>query len=226
VHDLHVLAMRSFGRALFPHPPCLDATDPNKIFSHDLRSLFLDNKRTIFCWALFNSITQGEGSVYNPPMPEAPPQVMAKILHHTLVIERSSDHLVKTLQIPEPFIQRFREKVALYREAVILMRLVAESKQEDRFASVQCAYEAILFGPVPAREGLGKLKTIRAAMTDLNKVVSTQEKSRCISWAREWFVTIGYDAANPITNFLLANMWMQEFIGTAKAIRECLTALP
>lgn len=162
----------------------------------------------------------------NKPMPEAPAQVIAKILHDTLVMENSSDHLVKTLKIPEPFIQVFREKVALYREAVILMRLIAESQQEAKFADVQSAYEKILFGAAPTREGLEKLNSVKGAMVDLNKVVSPQEDSRYFAWAREWFAEMGYDAENPITDFLLANMWMQEFIGTAKTIKECLTALP
>jgi hypothetical protein len=162
----------------------------------------------------------------NKPMPEAPAQVIAKNVHDILVTARLGDSLAETLKIPEPSIQLFREKVTRYREAVILMRLIAESKQEDRFASVQGAYEAILFGPIPTQEGLEKLKMIKAAMTDLNKIVGTQKESRYISWAREWFAEMGYDAQNPITDFLLVNHWMQEYNGTAKAIRECLTALP
>jgi hypothetical protein len=162
----------------------------------------------------------------NKSMSEAPPQVIAKNLHEILVTARFSDPLAETLKIPEPFIQLFREKVTRYREAVILMRLIAESKQQDKFASVQCAYDAILFGPLPTQEGLEKLTMIRAAMADLNKIVGNQEESWCISWAREWLAEIGYDAQNPITDFLLANHWMQEYIGTAKAIKACLTALP
>jgi hypothetical protein len=56
--------------------------------------------------------------------------------------------------------------------------------------------------------------------------LSPQEDSRYFAWAREWFANLGYDAANPITDFLLVNMWMQEFIGIAEAIKEWLTALP
>jgi hypothetical protein len=151
---------------------------------------------------------------------------MAKILHDTLVMERSSDHLVKMLKIPEPFSQIFREKVALYREAVILMRLIAESQHEPKFADVQSAYEKILFSAASTREGLEKLNSLKGAMVDLNKIVNTQDKARYISWAREWFAEMGYDAKNPITDFLLVTSWMEEFVGTAKAIKECLGALP
>jgi hypothetical protein len=161
-------------------------------------------------------------AAYNPPMPEAPPQAVAKILIEELVIGRFSDHLAISLKIPEPFIQVFREKVALYRAAVILMRLIAESKHDDKFAPVQSAYEEILFGPTPTEEGLEKLKSMKAAMTDLGQIVSPQEDSRYFAWGREWYAEIGYDVTNPVTNFLLTSTWMQEFIGTSKAIKECL----
>jgi hypothetical protein len=159
----------------------------------------------------------------NRLMSEAPPQVMAKILHDTLVMERSSDHLVKTLKIPEPFSQIFREKVALYREAVILMRLIAEAEHRAKFADVQGAYEKILFGAHPIREGLEKLKGLKSAMMDLNKIVNTHEKARHLAWAREWFAEMGYDAENPITDFLLVTSWMEEFVVQLKRLRNVST---
>jgi hypothetical protein len=163
-------------------------------------------------------------SDYNRPMSQLSPQALAKLLHDTLVMERSSDHLVERFEIPEPLIAVFRAKVALYREAVILMRLIAESNQEPKFVGVQTAYETILFGAVPTPEGLEKLKTLKGAMADLREIA--QENSRHASWAQQWFADIGYDVTNPITNSLLAMTWMEEYIGTAKAIKECLAVMP
>lgn len=155
---------------------------------------------------------------------ESTPTVIAKLLHETLVMERSSDPLVERFKIPEPLIAAFRAKVALYREAVILMRLISESNQEAKFVDVQTAYETILFGAVPTPEGLEKLKTLKAAMADLRELA--QENSRPASWARQWFADMGYDVTNAITNALLANTWMEEYVGTAKAIKKCLAVLP
>ena len=59
-------------------------------------------------------------------------------------LEGSVSHPVETLRIPEPLIEVFRYKVALYRAAVILMRLIAESSEESKFVDVQTAYETIL----------------------------------------------------------------------------------
>jgi hypothetical protein len=157
-------------------------------------------------------------------MPQLSPQALAKLLHDTLVMERSSDPLVERFEIPEPLIAVFRAKVALYREAVILMRLIAESSQEAKFVEVQTAYETILFGAVPSPEGLEKLKTLQDAMADLRE--TAQENARPASWARQWFADMGYDVTNPITNSLLTNTWMQEHISTAKTVQDCLAALP
>lgn len=163
-------------------------------------------------------------SAYNRPMPQLSPQALAKLLHDTLVMERSSDHLEERFEIPEPLIAVFRAKVALYREAVILMRLIAESSQEAKFVEVQTAYETILFGPIPTPEALERLKTLKDAMADLRE--TAQQNARHASWARRWFADMGYDVTNPITNSLLANTWMQEYISTAKAIKDCLAVLP
>ncbi|MGA8025019.1 MAG: hypothetical protein WCC18_13785 [Candidatus Acidiferrales bacterium] len=178
-------------------------------------------------WEDENSLS-ASGSSYRSPdeglRMESAPAVMAKMLHENLVAGRSTDVLVETLHIPEHHVEVFREKVALYREAVILMRLIAESKQQERFASVQRAYEEILFGATPTREGLEKLKALKDAMADLREIA--QENSRHASWARQWFADMGYDVTNPITNSLLAMTWMEEYIGTAKAIKECLAVMP
>ncbi|MGA8022271.1 MAG: hypothetical protein WCC18_04100 [Candidatus Acidiferrales bacterium] len=159
-------------------------------------------------------------------MPEFSPQVLATMLHDDLVTGRSCDYLVETLRIPEPLIEVFRYKVALYRAAVILMRLIAESSEESKFVDVQTAYETILFGPAPTPEGLEQLTALKAAMADLHEIVRTQENPQYFSWARKWFADIGYDATNPITNFLLVNTWMEEYVETAKAIKKCLAVLP
>ncbi|MFZ0636792.1 MAG: hypothetical protein WA755_13235 [Candidatus Acidiferrales bacterium] len=157
---------------------------------------------------------------------ESAATAMARLLHDNLVTRRSSDHLVETLKIPEPFIEVFREKVALYREAVILMRLIGESSQESRFAEVQSAYESILLGSAPTPEGLEKLKALKGAMADLHEIVGTPENSRFFSWARRWFADLGYDVTNPVTNFLLVTGWMDEYTSTAKTIGECKAVLP
>jgi hypothetical protein len=49
------------------------------------------------------------------------------------------------------------------------------------FVSGRLGYEKILFGATPTQENLEKLKAMKGAMVDLNKVVNTQEKARYIS---------------------------------------------
>lgn len=141
-------------------------------------------------------------------------------------VERSCDHLVEMFHIPEPIVGRFCERTMLYREGVILMRLIAHSQDDSRFSEVQCAYEAILIGQSPTSRGIRQLMHLKSAMTDLQTLVRSEQVSQNIAWAQRWFRTIGHDEPNPVANFELAMVWTEEVIGTSKAIKECLATLP
>ncbi len=157
---------------------------------------------------------------------DSAPKLLAKYLHDILVEGKSDDDWPATFEVPAGMVWKFREKVACYREAVILMRLMAEEADSDRAGEVRSAFEAIVLGSHISLRGLRKLRGLRAAMGDLGRLVSPEGKPKEFAWARRWFGDIGYDATNPMTCLLLATHWMNAYIYTAKAIRECLDALP
>jgi len=153
------------------------------------------------------------------------PRGFAEDLHKILVEDRFNDDLAQTFEIPPERVQAFRERVARYRQAVILMRLLTEAHNRKGAEEVLRAYEAIVFGARPTTIGIRNVEALKVAMVDLNRLVDPEGKPREFDWARAWFAEIGQDSYNPVTNFLLATRWMDEYIGTAKAIRECIDAL-
>lgn len=151
------------------------------------------------------------------------PQALAKVFYETLIEERSDDDLAQRFEVPLELVPVFRQKVTLYREAVILMCLIAESENQGRFAAVQSAYEGILFGRIITVEGSRKLAAIRTAMADLDRAIDTRRNSGdLLFWARDWWADIGRDIHNPVANCLLGFQWMDEYIYTTKTIKECL----
>lgn len=147
-------------------------------------------------------------------------KIIARKLHEILVEKYFYEDLLKRLDIPSAFAQKFLDKVARYREAIILMCLVSEAQDHKEFGKVLNAYKEMVFGPGAALEGIQNLTALDAAVVDLYRLFDPRGTVEEFAWGREWFAQIGYEADNPITNFLLARLWIGEYKATAIAIRR------
>jgi hypothetical protein len=103
----------------------------------------------------------------------------------------------------------FREKVFLYREAIILLALLTKVQHEPIFQDVLWEYERILFPETPA--GAVRLQAIKTAMSDV-RVLIDPDNAMPLSWSVRWFATIDHEEYNPMKHFMLTTFFMSQYI--------------
>jgi hypothetical protein len=87
---------------------------------------------------------------------------------------------------------------------------------------VRSAFEARVFGE-QNDESMAFLEAVKGAMRDISDLLDPANRSRELSWAREWLATIGINEFNPVRLTLFALHWMDSYSTIAKSIREIAT---
>jgi hypothetical protein len=146
---------------------------------------------------------------------------VAKSLYETFVQERSGEGFPEESgSVTRELRPKFYERVDLYREALLLLALITESKSRTEFKQVLQSCEGCVFGSTPTDAGIQKLDVIRAAMADLTRLLKPPGRPREFTWAMEWFRAIGHTETNPVCLALFAHTWMDEFLAVVKTIKE------
>jgi hypothetical protein len=109
----------------------------------------------------------------------------------------------------------FLNKMQLYSEAAALRVFITAKNSDKRYEQLLHEFEKIIFTHgATTTEGVEKLKSMKAAMADIqNQVDNTQ-----LTWARNWFMSIGHDETNPATLM----MFIQLFAVNTNQIRQFL----
>jgi|SRR5580704_14210698 hypothetical protein len=144
----------------------------------------------------------------------------ARILHEVFVQEKHDDEASGQFEIPEDLVSQFRAKVTLYREALILMILISESQAKGIYRQTLCAYEELVLGPSPTTPGLEKLVALKAAMADLENLISPKGEAKEFTWSREWLSDIECPAHNPAGTLMFALFWTGQYRAIVAGIRK------
>lgn len=148
------------------------------------------------------------------------PNELARTLHKVFVQEQCNDETLTGCEIPPALVPAFRAKSTLYREAVILMVLLAESQEKSGYREVLSSYEELVFGPDPTPAGLSKLEALRAAMTDLNRLMHPLGQAMELEWSSEWLEDIGHIDYNPARTLVFALSWVSQYRAIVVSIRK------
>jgi hypothetical protein len=108
----------------------------------------------------------------------------------------------------------FLERMRLYSEAAVLRVLITTKNNDKRYEPLLWEFEEYLFPSRPTEEGQKKLEALKSAMGDIQALSANPQPS----WARDWFLQLGYDETNPAT--LLA--FIQMFAVGTQAFRKIL----
>jgi hypothetical protein len=141
-------------------------------------------------------------------------------LHEVFVQEQSNDDEPTQFEIPQALVSPFRAKVTLYREAVILMVLLSESRKRSAYREVLCAYEELVLGPKATRAGLEKLEALKVAMADLGRLIHPQGQKMELTWSSEWLKDIGHIDYNPARTALFAVLWTSQYRAVIEAVKK------
>jgi hypothetical protein len=115
--------------------------------------------------------------------------------------------------------ERFRQKAFLYREANVLLALLAWAQKDPLFERPLWEYERILFAQSPETPSSAvRLQAIKTAMADLDALM--KEDKRQLTWGRQWFAGLGYDETNPVTLTLFAVHWLHHSSAVHGALKE------
>lgn len=148
------------------------------------------------------------------------PGELAQSLHEVFVQEQSNDDGPTPFEIPQALVSPFRAKVTLYREAVILMVLLSESRKRSAYREVLSAYEELVLGPKATPAGLEKLEALKVAMADLGRLIHPQGQKMELTWSSEWLKDIGHIDYNPARTTVFALSWMRRYCTIVELIRE------
>src|SRR6266852_4131713 len=146
--------------------------------------------------------------------------VIAQTLFTIMVDEAETHDKPENFNISPTTEQRYRAKMRLYREAVILMLLLARVQKERRYEGVLQSFEGRILAETPTLEGLARADALRAAMLDLNGLTGPEAKERGLRWSAAWLSDIGHEESNPVRLTLFSLFWMDFYIAIAKSVKE------
>jgi len=112
-----------------------------------------------------------------------------------------------------------RAHMRLYRAALALMVVLAESQRNRKFRQVRTELEKLIF-PMPKAEGMALLNDLKRAMQKLNELLHPAEEARQLTWAMSWLREAGMEETNPATLTLVAVHWMDSYVAITRAVRE------
>jgi hypothetical protein len=148
--------------------------------------------------------------------------LFARTLYEGLIQGRSGEKLAAESRIPPSIRARFTAKVAIYREAVLLMTLMSWAEKRAEFKKVLHSYEGIVFGAEATPCGLDNVAILKTGMHALAELIEGGGQGKELIWSIAWFRDIGHDEHNPLELALFAAAWMDEYIMVANTIEDCL----
>jgi hypothetical protein len=148
------------------------------------------------------------------------PITIAELLHRIMAEEDNPQAAPEAFHLQEEIHARFRKKVFLYREANVLLALLTRCQQEPLFEQPLREYERILFPESPETPaGAARLQAMKTAMQDLRILVNPDDRLK-LTWARNWFATLGHDETNPATLMLLSILWSDLHIAAHEGLKR------
>ncbi len=149
-----------------------------------------------------------------------PPILIAKSLHERA--EKAEPQLVVDIRLPEKIHARFRQKVFLYREAIILLAILDRVRPpregiraDPQFRPIFSECERIICGEsTKSPNGAARRQSVKAAIVDLDALLHHQWGNRhdvAREWVGWWFADLGHREMNPeiVTRFSL--FWFDEY---------------
>jgi hypothetical protein len=106
--------------------------------------------------------------------------------------------------------------MTLYCEAGVLRVLLTQNEQDSNYNDLVQEFEKLIFPHGPTSEGMTKLKAVKSAMIDLDRLIV--EKNGELSWALNWFAGIGHDETNPATLVMLVRL----IALNTESLRDCI----
>lgn len=149
-------------------------------------------------------------------------QQMARILHEILVLEPYPPLDAHHFNVPEAAMERYLERVLLYREALVLLLLVERGPTSPAHPTL-VKYEQILFGGLRLGPAADRAMSVKRAMNDLADLLIRPGERRELSWGRRWIAEIGYDETDPATLVLFYVTWAKVFIQARESLEELLS---
>jgi hypothetical protein len=146
------------------------------------------------------------------------PEALARSLFDILVGEGSAEQLTERDRVPVELQLKFDQKIELYHEALVLMVLIAQSEKKRSFERVLQSYEALIFGPSATISSLEKVQVVKAAMADINALLSGRGNGP--RWSMAWFQELGHIETNPVVLSLFAISWMDRYIAAVDCVRK------
>ena len=146
------------------------------------------------------------------------PQVLAETLFTELIQKRHCD-VPAEVRIPPSAIPAIEAKIRLYQFTSVLLAVQNEARSNHAFALVQQYLEQLYFPPT-LQQGTDILFDVRAAMKDLNDLLTPQENHPQMLWARNWLLSVGVDECNPIRCALFAMKWMDFYITITESLKD------
>jgi hypothetical protein len=107
----------------------------------------------------------------------------------------------------------FREKTRLYKQAAVMLCIMACERNDKRFAGLRKNFENRIF---PTARGEEFLESYLAAISDLEDLISPPEMK--FYWARRWFSAIGVEITNPVRATLFVISWQQRIFHVREAL--------
>jgi hypothetical protein len=149
------------------------------------------------------------------------PVELADTLHRMLVEEQTPDTVPEAYYLPEFVHDAFRERMFLYREALLLRALTEQADNDPLFKPLLGQYECILY-PGVLEEAMRERRKwhLRNAIADLGDLLTPREEPY-LSWGQRWFSEIGHKETNSVTLLIFLYFWTDYSI----AVRDSVAAM-
>ncbi len=149
-----------------------------------------------------------------------PAEAIAEHLFRTLIEEAEDDPERFRVRVPTMIRPQFRAKARLYREATVLMLLLARARKERPYQGVLKSFEQMILPGTQTENATGKREALKAAVLDMNELMSAEAKRVAPSWSRAWLQDIGHAETNPATLAQFAMLWVDYSKSIGKALRK------
>jgi hypothetical protein len=154
---------------------------------------------------------------------KVPDDGIANALFKMMVLEGDEDAHPERYPVPANIWPQFASKMRLYREATMLMALLAQNQKEKRYEKVLTSFEQLIFPTSPDDGVSTKAAALKNATRDLGDLFSHDRADEMgLLWSRKWFAQIGYEENNPIRLSVFAISWMDRYIAAIDTLEKLL----
>jgi hypothetical protein len=113
----------------------------------------------------------------------------------------------------------FLDKERLYKVSAVMLCILSCEKEDKRYGDVRMRFQELA---LPKGHDEEFLRSYHTALSELENLASSSVTP--LSWARQWFATIGVNIVNPVDLGLFATRWLQLMYHARKALDEVGTA--